>query len=113
MPTIGWVIGNRNAKTFRRLYEKLKNFVKHYYADDWDVYRKVIPSEKLTQSKKHTIGIEQNNSNVRHYLGRMTRKTKVVTKSIEMLNISLLIACNFNEYDGYKFYQNIFLSIFN
>ena len=98
---------------FRKLYEKLKDFVKHYYADDWDVYRKVIPSDKLTQGKKHTIGIEQNNSNVKHYLGRMTRKTKVVAKSIEVLNISLLIACNFNEYDGYKFYQNIFLSIFN
>jgi len=95
------------------LYEKLKCFAKHYYTDDWEVYRKVIPSEKLTQSKKHTIGIEQNNSNVRHYLGRMTRKTKVVTKSIEMLNISLLIACNFNEYGGYEYYQKIFLSIFN
>jgi len=91
----------------------MKNFVKHYYADDWDVYRKVIPSEELTQSKKHTIGIEQNNSNVRHYLCRMTRKTKVVTKSIDMFNISLLIACNFNEYHGYKFYQKLFLSIFN
>ena len=77
------------------------------------MFSKVIPSEKLTQSKKHTIGIEQNNSNVRHYLCRMTRKTKVVTKSIEMLNISLLIAGNFNEYEGYKFYQKIFLSIFN
>jgi insertion element IS1 protein InsB len=95
------------------LYGKLKHFVKHYYTDNWDVYRKVIPAEQLTQSKKHTIGIEQNNSNVRHYLARMTRKTKVVTKSIEMLHISLLIACNFNEYHGYDFYQNIFLYIFN
>ena len=50
------------------LYEKLKGAVKRYYTDDCDVYRKVIPSDKLTQGKKHTIGIEQNNSNVRHYL---------------------------------------------
>jgi len=50
---------------------------------------------------------------VRHYLSRMTRKTKVITKSIEMLNITLLIACNLNEYNGHEFYQNIFLSIFN
>lgn len=91
----------------------MKNFVKHYFTDNWEVYNEVIPAEKLTQGKKYTIGIEQNNSNVRHYLGRMTRKTKVVTKSIEMLNISLLIACNFNEYDGYRIYQKIFLSIFN
>ena len=105
--TIGCVIVSRNAKTFRRFYEKLKHFVKHYYTDDWEVYRKVIPLEKLTQGKKHTIGIEQNNSNARHYLGIMRRRTKVVTKSIEMLNISLLISCDFNEYSGYEFYQDI------
>ena len=87
--------------------------MKHYYTDNWDVYRKVIPAEKLTQGKKYTIGIEQNNSNVRHYLGRMTRRTKVVSKSIEMINISLLITCHLNEYDGYELYQNIFLYIFN
>ena len=67
------------------------NYVKSGYTGDFEVYRKVIPNEKLTQGKKHTIGIEQNNSNVRHYLGRMTRKTKVVSKSIEMINISLSI----------------------
>jgi insertion element IS1 protein InsB len=94
------------------LYEKLKHFVKHYYTDTFKVYREVIPAEKLTQSKKYTIGIEQNNSNLRHYLARMTRRTKVVTKSIEMLHISLLIAYNFNECNAYEFYQNIFLSIF-
>jgi len=95
------------------LYEKLKNYVKHYYTDEYSVYRDVIPEEKLTQSKKHTIGIEQNNSNVRHYLARMTRRTKVVTKSLEMLNISLLIAYNFNESNLYEYFQNSFLSIFN
>jgi len=95
------------------LYEKLKNYAKHYYTDDWEVYREVIPTEKLTQSKKYTIGIEQNNSNVRHYLGRMTRRTKVVSKSVEMVHISLLITCWLNEYNGYNFFQNIFLSIFN
>jgi IS1 family transposase len=98
---------------FRRLYEKLKYYVKHYYTEDWDVYRKVIPNKKLTQGKKYTTGIEQNNSNVRHYLGRMTRKTKVVSKSIEMINISLLITCYLNEYNGYESFQNIFLSIFS
>jgi len=95
------------------LYEKLKDKAKLFYTDNWEVYREVIPQERLIQGKKHTIGIEQNNSNVRHYLGRMTRRTKVVSKSIEMINISLLITCYLNEYNGYKVFQNIFLSIFN
>jgi len=42
----------------------------------------------------------------------MTRKTKVVSKSIEMINVSLLTICYLNEYGGYKFFQDI-LSIFN
>ncbi|MDR1347178.1 MAG: hypothetical protein LBJ63_01930 [Prevotellaceae bacterium] len=87
--------------------------MKRYYTDNWDVYREIIPNDKLIQSKKYTIGIEQNNSNVRHYLGKMTRRSKVVTKSVEMLNILLLIACNLNQYNGYQSYQKIFLSIFN
>jgi len=58
-------------------------------------------------------GIEQNNSNVKHYSGRTTRKTKVVSKSIEMINISLLTTYHLNEYNGYEYFQKIFLSIFN
>ena len=111
--TIGWVIGNRNAETFRELYEKLKKYVTHFYTDDLEVYRQIIPQEKLTQGKRYTVGIEQNNSNVRHYLGRMTRRTKVVSKSIEMISISLLITCCLNEYNGYEDFQNTFMYIFN
>jgi insertion element IS1 protein InsB len=95
------------------LYEKLKYHAGHFYTDDWDVYREIIPKEKLTQGKKHTVGIEQNNSNVRHYLGRMTRRTKVVSKSEEMINVSLLITCYLNEYNGYEVFLKKILAIFN
>ena len=84
-----------------------------FYTDNWEVYNQIIPAGKLIQGKKYTIGIEQNNSNVRHYLGRMTRRTKVVSKSIQMIDISLRIACCLNEYGFYKKYQNTFLSIYN
>lgn len=62
--------------------------------------------------KKHTVGIEQNNSNIRHYLGRMTRRTKVVSKSKVMVDLTLRITWYLNECGGYKVYQKIFLSIF-
>jgi insertion element IS1 protein InsB len=39
--------------------------------------------------KHFTSGIEGNNGNVRHNLGRFTRRTKVVSKSEEMVNASL------------------------
>ena len=111
--TIAWVIGSRSAKTFRKLYDKLKGTVTMSYTDDWEVYKKVIPAKKLTQGKKYTTAIEQNNSNVRHYLARMTRRTKVVSKTGEMLNHSLRICCMLNEYGWYQHFQQIFLSIFH
>jgi insertion element IS1 protein InsB len=92
--TIGWVVGGRNAKTFKRLFEKLKYKVNHFYTDDWKTYKKIIPAERHTIGKKHTVGIEQSNSNIRHYLARFTRRTKVVSKSVAMIEISLLITCN-------------------
>jgi hypothetical protein len=35
--------------------------------------------------KSGTFAIEQDNSNTRHHLGRFTRRTKVVSKSKEMV----------------------------
>ena len=78
------------------------------YTDDWEVYRKVIPKENHIIGKQHTIGIEQNNSNIRHYSARMTRRTKVVSKSIEMIDLTLRILCYLNEDEGYEIFQNIF-----
>ena len=62
--------------------------------------------------KRYTVKIEQNNSIVRHYLGRMTRRTKIVSKSIEMIDLSLRIIWFLNENNGYNFFQNIILSIY-
>jgi insertion element IS1 protein InsB len=52
--------------------------------------------------KEHTIGIEQNNSNVRHYLARMTHRTKVVSRSKEIIDLSLRLWWFLNEAGGFK-----------
>jgi hypothetical protein len=62
--------------------------------------------------KKNTVAIEQSNSNIRHYLGRMTRKTKVVSKSVEMVDLSLRLCWYINENDGFGIFQKIALSIY-
>ncbi|OGV23205.1 MAG: hypothetical protein A2475_07945, partial [Ignavibacteria bacterium RIFOXYC2_FULL_35_21] len=100
-------------ETFKTLFEKL-NLSKDakIYTDDWDVYDKIIPKEMHVIGKKYTVNIEQNNSNIWHYLGRMTRKTKVVSKSEEMIDITLRISWYLNEADGYSYFQNKALSIY-
>ena len=79
-----------------------------FYADHWDVYAKIIPKEQHVAGKKYAIGIEQNNSNIRHFLARMTRRTKVGLKSAEMVLATLNICWHINENDGF---QEKFLSI--
>lgn len=91
----------------------MKHLEAKFYTDDWEVYKKIIPQEKHVVGKKHTIAIEQNNSNIRHFLGRMTRRTKVVSKSETMVDLSLRLCWNINEENLFEHYRNIFLSFFS
>lgn len=84
-----------------------------FYCDEWEAYRKVLPEEALVVGKKHTISIEQNNSNIRHYLARMTRRTKVVSKSEEMVDLSLRLCWYLNEAGGFEEFRKQALYIFS
>lgn len=88
--TIAWVLGNRDTATFKRLYDK----VKHcryciFFTDAWEAFAKVLPPERHIIGKDYTIAIEQDNSNTRHHLARFTRRTKVVSKSDTMVDLSI------------------------
>jgi insertion element IS1 protein InsB len=63
--------------------------------------------------KAHTHAIERDNSNTRHHLARMTRRTKVVSKSADMIHASLKLWCALNVPIIFEAYRAIFLSIFN
>ena len=101
-----------SGKTFRAFYQQFKHLDAKFYSDDWKSYEKVIPAERLSIGKKHTVGIEQNNSNIRHFLGRFTRRTKVVSKSAAMVLATLKICWYINENNGFDEFLKIFLSIF-
>ena len=66
---IAWVTGTRSAKTFKKLYDKvkhLKNCI--FYTDSWDAFSKVLPKERHIIGKQYTVAIEQDNSNIRNDL---------------------------------------------
>ena len=112
--TVARVTGNRDIATFRRLYDKLKHLKKRkFFTDNWGGFSAVLPKRRHKIGKEHTTTIEQNNSDTRHYLGRMTRRTKVVSKSEEMLNISMKLLCALQNEEAFDRLQNIFLSIYN
>ena len=60
-----------------------------FYTDDWEAFKKVLPPERHIIGKRGTVTIERDNSNTRHHLGRMTRRTKVVSKKKEMVHASM------------------------
>jgi insertion element IS1 protein InsB len=111
--TIAWVIGGRNVATFKRLYHKVKHLKDCiFYTDNWKAFAKVLPKKRHVVGKAGTIAIEQDNSNTRHHLGRMTRRTKVVSKSEKMVYDSIKIWCALTTPKIFTKYQNSFLSIF-
>jgi insertion element IS1 protein InsB len=112
--TIAWVLGGRDAATFQRLYDKLKHLTAClFYTDDWDAFTQVLPKERHIIGKAHTHAIERDNSNTRHHLARMTRRTKVVSKSQDMVHASLKLWCALTVPAIFAYYQAMFLSIFN
>ncbi|WP_339042335.1 IS1 family transposase [Candidatus Lariskella endosymbiont of Hedychridium roseum] len=79
--TVAWVTGNRDTATFQKLYNKVSHLKEcHFYTDDWDAFSKILPKERHTIGKSGTVCIERDNSNTRHHLCRMTRRTKIVSK---------------------------------
>jgi insertion element IS1 protein InsB len=111
--TLGWVLGGRDAATFQRLYDKvkhLKNCI--FYTDNWDAFAQVLPKDRHIIGKAYTSAIERDNSNTRHHLARMTRKTKVVSQSEDMVHASLKLWCALNVPAIFAKYQEMFLSLF-
>jgi insertion element IS1 protein InsB len=112
--TIAWVLGGRDAATFQRLYDKVKHLTDCvFYTDSWDAFAQVLPKERHVVGTAHTHAIERDNSNTRHHLARMTRRTKVVSTSEDMIHASLKLWCALNVPIIFETYRAFFLSIFN
>ena len=110
---MAWVTGGRDAATFQRLYAKVKHLQNCvFYTDDWEAFAQVLPPERHVIGKAHTVTIERDNSNTRHHLGRMTRRTKVVSKKEVMVNATIKLWLALNTPEIFTHYQNTFISIF-
>jgi insertion element IS1 protein InsB len=110
---VAWVTGGRDAETFRRLYDKVKHLKSCiFYTDDWDAFAKVLPRERHIVGKAGTVAIERDNSNTRHHLGRMTRRTKVVSKKEFMVNASIKLWVALTNSTTFLEYQRKYICIF-
>jgi IS1 family transposase len=83
-----------------------------FYTDNWEAFAKVLPSERHVIGKAHTIAVEHDNSNTRHHLGRLTGRTKVVSKKEFMVDLSLRIWHTVTTTDRFSLLQEKILSLF-
>jgi len=88
----------------------LKNCV--FYTDAWEAFAKVLPKSRHIVGKSHTHIIESNNSNTRHFLGRFTRKTKIVSKCEKAVDLSLKLSLALSESAVFSQFQQTALSTY-
>jgi insertion element IS1 protein InsB len=110
--TVAWVVGRRNAATFRRLYDQVTGEGRTYFTDDWPVYRAVLPEAPHVIGRAGTQRVERDHANTRHYSARMARRTKVVSTSLTMVDLSITLPVLFTDPAVYSVWQSVFLAVF-
>jgi IS1 family transposase len=69
--------------------------VRVYFADLWEAYAELIPQELLVQTKAETHGVERDNFRQRHWFARFRRKTCVVSRSQQMVDLTMALYAKF------------------
>ena len=87
---LDWEIGSRDAATLQIMIDRLRRWnVVVYCSDYWEAYASVIPSGMLLRSKALTDTVERNNSRQRHWFKRFARRSLVVSKSLEIIDLTM------------------------
>ena len=83
-----------------------------FVTDDPDGYHRLIPPEQLFTGKDLTVPIERDNSDIRHFLARFRRRTKVVSKCPRMVDLSLRLYHHDHDQGGSNPFTKIAQAIF-
>jgi insertion element IS1 protein InsB len=110
--TLAWEPGGRDDATRRRLLGKVGIEGHVFVTDDWEGFHRLIPAEQLLTGKDLTFPIEQDNSNIRHYLARFRRRSKVTSRARHMVDTSLRPLHHLMQPENFLLYRDTFLSIF-
>jgi len=86
---IGWLCGDRSCKTLALFLKRLKEKKSFSIVQITLAYRSLIPPERLYGVKDKTHTIERNNCLQRHWLAQVKLISIVVSKSIEMIDLSI------------------------
>lgn len=77
--------------------DRLKKWnVELFCTDGYNVYNQVIDENKLLQTKSQTYYLEQNNGRQRHWFARFRRKSIVVSKTLQMVDLTMALFARFH-----------------
>jgi insertion element IS1 protein InsB len=83
---VDWECGDRDERTFRRLFERLARWkVRLFCSDSYGVYPLVLAVGGHYQGKGETVALERNNGQQRHWTAALRRRSIVVSKSLAMI----------------------------
>mgnify|MGYP001025256530 FL=1 len=82
--------------------------VELFCTDNWGVYSEVIAADKLYQSKSQTVYLEQNNGRQRHWFAHFRRKSIVVSKTLEMVDLTMALFARFHVNGSWKDIVSLF-----
>jgi insertion element IS1 protein InsB len=88
---LGQHLGTRSDACLRKLVQKIDTGKCSFVTDDWGGFYRVLPEERHFVGKDLTFPIEATNSDIRHRVARFHRRTKVTSRSKEMVDVSLNI----------------------
>lgn len=89
------------------LFEKIKDLkINNLHTDNWHAYDSIPKKYKPTKTKSQTSRVESSNSDLRHFIPRLIRKTKNYTKCKQMLIKSIQVFCYFF---NKKLFKNLLL----
>jgi IS1 family transposase/transposase-like protein len=91
-----WECGRREKATLKKMVDRLAPLdVKVYRTDKWGTYASGIPQDKLVQSKATTHDIERNHCRQGHWFGHCKRRSIIVSKSKEMVDLTMSLFAKF------------------
>jgi insertion element IS1 protein InsB len=70
--------------------------VKLYCTDEYQVYSALIPDKRLAMSKRVTKEIERSHTQNRHWFARFKRKSIVISRSLEMVDLTMALFAKFH-----------------
>jgi insertion element IS1 protein InsB len=93
---LDWECGRRDKKTLKKMVDRLAQWdVTMYCTEKWATYAAIIPPDKLVQSQATTHDIERHHCRQRHWFGRFKRKSIIVSKSHEMVDLTMALFAKF------------------